>query len=71
MTPEERQQTLGSGGTRVYNRVGWAGTYLRKAGLLEGMGPGRLWVMAGTNFSLAPLWHLPQVMSLFFPKTGD
>ncbi len=40
LTPEERAERLPSGGqSRYENRVGWARTYLTKAGLLES--PGR------------------------------
>jgi restriction system protein len=36
LTPEERAQLLPSGQQRIFdNRVGWARTYLKKAGLLE------------------------------------
>ena len=35
LTEEEQNQLLSSGQTRFYNRVAWAGTYLRKAGLLN------------------------------------
>lgn len=35
LTEEEQSQLLSSGQTRFYNRVAWAGTYLRKAGLLN------------------------------------
>jgi restriction system protein len=35
LTEEDRAQLLRSGQTRLYNRVGWTTTYLRKAGLLR------------------------------------
>ena len=35
LTEEEKNETLASGQTYVYNRVGWARTYMLKAGLLE------------------------------------
>lgn len=36
LTSEERTKLLGSGTQSVFdNRVGWAGTYLKKAGLLD------------------------------------
>jgi restriction system protein len=36
LTPDERQQLLPSGASTVIgNRVGWARTYLKKAGLIE------------------------------------
>src|SRR5947209_14709572 len=37
---EDRNQPFGSGQTRLYNRVGWTITYLKKAGLLQAVGPG-------------------------------
>src|SRR5216684_8953011 len=37
----DRTQVLRSGQTRLYNRVGWTTTYLKKAGLLQALGPGR------------------------------
>src|SRR6266852_2845262 len=41
-TEEERNQLLPSGRQRrIYSRVGWAKTYLLKAGLLEARGRGR------------------------------
>jgi restriction system protein len=41
-TDEERNQMLPSGRQRlIYNRVGWAKTYLQKAGLVEQRGRGR------------------------------
>jgi hypothetical protein len=36
----DRSQLLRSGQTRLYNRVGWTTTYLKKAGLLQAAGPG-------------------------------
>jgi len=36
LTEHERQEMLPSGGeTTIHNRVGWARTYMKKAGLLE------------------------------------
>ncbi|HWZ88550.1 MAG TPA: winged helix-turn-helix domain-containing protein [Polyangiaceae bacterium] len=35
LSPEDRAETNASGQTRVYNRVGWAVTYLKKAALLS------------------------------------
>jgi restriction system protein len=40
LSDEDRTQLLGSGQTRLYNRVGWTTTYLKKAGLLQAVGPG-------------------------------
>ena len=36
----DRTQVLRSGQTRLYNRVGWTTTYLKKAGLLQAAGRG-------------------------------
>jgi hypothetical protein len=41
LSAEDRAQLLRSGQTRLYNRVAWTTTYLRKAGLLLGIAPGR------------------------------
>lgn len=41
LSDDDRTQLLRSGQTRIYNRVGWAKTYLKKAGLLRDLGPGR------------------------------
>ena len=41
LSDDDRTQLLGSGQTRLYNRVGWTTTYLKKAGLLQAVGPGR------------------------------
>ena len=41
LSDDDRAQLLRSGQTRMYNRVGWTTTYLKKAGLLRAVGPGR------------------------------
>jgi hypothetical protein len=41
LSEDDRAQVLRGGQTRLYNRVGWATTYLKKAGLLQSVGPGR------------------------------
>ena len=41
LSDDDRTQLLRSGQTRLYNRVGWTTTYLKKAGLLRAVGPGR------------------------------
>ena len=41
LSDAEKTEPLKSGGTRLYNRVGWARTYLVKAGLLRKVGTGR------------------------------
>ena len=40
LSDDDRKQLLGSGQTRLYNRVGWATTHLKKAGPLRAVGPG-------------------------------
>ena len=43
LTPEDRRQMLPSGRQTAFeNRVGWAKTYMKKAGLLESTGRGRI-----------------------------
>ena len=41
LSEDERTEEIRSGGTRLRNRIGWTATYLRKAGLLQAVGPGR------------------------------
>jgi hypothetical protein len=41
LSDDDRAQLIRSGQTRLYNRVGWTTTYLKKAGLLQAVGPGR------------------------------
>ncbi len=41
LSDDDRAQVLRSGQTRLYNRVGWTTTYLKKAGVLQAVGPGR------------------------------
>ena len=41
LTDDDRAEVLQSGQTRLYNRVAWTSTYLRKSGLLRAVGPGR------------------------------
>ncbi len=41
LTEDDRAQILRSGQTRLYNRVAWTTTYLRKAVLLQPVGKGR------------------------------
>jgi restriction system protein len=40
LSNEDLAQLLRSGQTRLYNRVGWTTTHLKKAGLLQSVGPG-------------------------------
>jgi hypothetical protein len=46
LSEDDRNQLLQSGQTRLYNRVGWSTTYLKKAGLLHALGPGRFQITA-------------------------
>jgi restriction system protein len=41
LSDDDRSQRLGSGQTRLHNRVGWTTIYLKKAGLLRAIVPGR------------------------------
>lgn len=41
LSDEDKSELLKSGQSRLRNRVGWATTYLKKAGLLAAVGPGR------------------------------
>jgi restriction system protein len=42
LSDDDRDQLLGSGQTRLYNRVGWTTTYLKKAGPAPGRWTGAL-----------------------------
>ena len=44
LSHDDQAELLQSGQPRLYNRVGWATTYLKKAGLLQAVGPGRFQV---------------------------
>ncbi len=41
LSQEDQAEVLLSGQSRLYNRIGWATTYLKKAGLLQRVAPGR------------------------------
>src|SRR5208283_4299025 len=41
LSPDDQAELLPSGQSRLYNRIGWATTYLKKAGLLRRVAPGR------------------------------
>ena len=41
LSDDDRAELLKSGQPRMYNRVGWTSTYLKKAGLLQAVGLGR------------------------------
>jgi hypothetical protein len=41
LSKEDRAEVLSRGQVKLYNRVGWSTTYLKKAGLIESLGLGR------------------------------
>ena len=41
LSHDDQAELLPSGQSRLYNRIGWATTYLKKAGLLQSVAPGR------------------------------
>jgi restriction system protein len=41
LSGDDQAELIPSGQPRLYNRVGWTATHLRKAGLLRAVGPGR------------------------------
>lgn len=64
LTEEERKQLLPSGQQTTFaNRVGWAGTYLKKAGLLESTRRGYIKI---TERGLDALKENPRKIDLFF-----
>ena len=66
LSEDDRKELLPSGGRKYLNRVGWARTYLGKAGLLKGTGRGRFTITQGgtelleTNPSAISMAHLEQ-----------
>jgi restriction system protein len=73
LSEDDRKQLLRSGQTRLYNRVAWTTTYLRKAGLLQGVGPGRFQVTARGRDLLA---NPPRTIDVAFlesrfPEIGE
>jgi restriction system protein len=66
LTPEERKQLLPSGRQAAFdNRIGWAKTYLAKAGLLESTGRGRFHI---TERGLDVLTSPPNAINIGFLK---
>ena len=66
LTPEDRKQLLPSGRQAAFdNRVGWARTYLAKAGLLESTGRGRFHI---TGRGLDVLTSPPSEINIGFLK---
>lgn len=63
LSDDDRTQLLGSGQTRLYNRVGWTTTYLKKAGLLQAVGPGRFQL---TDRGRDVLAHRPAAIDVAF-----
>jgi hypothetical protein len=72
LSDADRSDVLKSGQSRLYNRVGWARTYLVKAGLLQAMGPGRFQITARGKELLAdppPRIDIPYLLARF-PEIG-
>src|SRR5688572_32005595 len=83
LSTDDRGQLLQNGQPRFNNRVGWATTYLKKAGLLQSVGRGRFQLTnRGRDLLAAP----PNAIDISFlesrfpevvefrkarPKTGD
>lgn len=66
LTPDERKQLLPSGRQAAFdNRIGWAKTYLAKAGLLESTGRGRFHI---TERGLDVLTSPPNAINIGFLK---
>ena len=67
LSDEDRTQLLRSGQTRLYNRVGWTTTYLKKAGLLQAVGPGRFQL---TDRGREVLASRPAAIDVAFLESG-
>jgi restriction system protein len=66
LSDEDRGQLLASGGQAVYvNRIGWARTYLKKAGLLDSPGKGLITI---TERGLSVLSKKPTLLTVRFLK---
>ena len=66
LSPEDREELLPSGKQLTYqNRIGWARTYLKKAGLLESPGRGQCRI---TERGLAVLSDSPERINVRFLK---
>lgn len=63
LSDDDRKELLRSGQTRLYNRVAWAATYLKKPGLLQALGPGRFQV---TDRGQEVLASLPAAIDVAF-----
>lgn len=69
LTPEERAELLPSGRQEVFvNRVGWASTYLRKAGLLESTRRGHFKI---TERGGAMLRNKPSMINIKYLRQFD
>ena len=69
LTPEERAELLPSGRQEVFvNRVGWASTYLRKAGLLESTRRGHFKI---TERGCAMLRSKPSMINIKYLRQFD
>lgn len=63
LSDEDRGELLRSGQTRLYNRVGWTTTYLKKAGLIHAAGLGRFQI---TDRGLSVLESRPTSIDVAF-----
>lgn len=63
ISPEDREVLLKSGQTRLYNRIGWSTSYLRKAGLIQSAGPGLFTITDAGKDALA---KAPPVIDVAF-----
>ncbi|MEO8752621.1 MAG: DUF262 domain-containing protein, partial [Casimicrobiaceae bacterium] len=66
LSEDDKGQLLRSGQTRLYNRVAWSTTYLRKAGLLQALGPGRFQITTRGQDVLA---NPPRTVDVAFLET--
>ena len=63
LSDEERAEVLRRGQNKLYNRVGWTTTYLKKAGLIEAVGLGRFRM---TNRGREVMADQPQTINVAF-----
>jgi Mrr N-terminal domain len=66
LSQDDQAQLLQSGQSRLYNRIGWARTYLKKAGLLQSVALGRFQL---TNRGREVLASRPTAINLAFLKS--
>jgi restriction system protein len=72
LTPDELDARLPSGGNLFLNRVHWASTYLKKAGLLESTGRGRVRVTSlGRSATEGAPHRIDRAFLLRYPSFQD